>query len=145
MTVKINWRKQYDYERDEIERENTDIDNFEPTQTIEDPESDINVLMQRMGITDGSILPGQMGVSDPRFYGDFTDMPDLKEALDRTHHAEELFTQLPAKIRERFLNNPWKLNEWINNPENWDEAVKIGLLQQKPEEPKTPPETPPKE
>lgn len=129
MSRQIKWRKQYDPKRDEIARENTVIQHMDESLTIQDaPDSDINVLMERFGIKDGSQIPANMGVIDPRFYGDFSDIPDLREALDRTAEAKFQFMRLPAKLRSKFNNDPLELYDWVNKPENIDEAVEIGLL-----------------
>lgn len=135
MTSRIKWRTQYDEVADAIERENTDIVCEDDSLTIQDaPESDINVIMARFGINDGSALPTTLGQPiDPRYYGDFSDIPDLKEALDRTHDAEAKFMALPAKIRTRFQNDPLELLEWIKDGRNLDEAVRLGLLTKPPQ------------
>lgn len=130
MTVKIKYRQQYDLDADEIERQHTDITCHDESMTQQGaPDADLNVLMDRMGLKDGSVLPATLGVTDPRYYGDFTDMPtDLREALDRVHTAEELFNALPAKLRNRFSNDPLSLYNWVNDASNLDEAIKLGLL-----------------
>lgn len=91
---------------------------------------DINVLVARFGITDGAIPPA---VADPRFYGDFSDVVDFRDALDRTRAAQEHFDALPASIRERFLNDPLRLYEFVSQESNADEAVELGLLSRRPD------------
>ena len=68
--------RQYDID-DMIKRENdTVIWEFEPTLTVQDsPDADLNVLMARMGVNDHSVLPATLGITDPRYYGDFTEQP----------------------------------------------------------------------
>jgi len=140
---KVVWRHQYDEQRDAVERAATDITCMDESRTIQDaPDSDINELMRRFGVKDGSILPGQLGNYDPALYGDFTDVPDLRTALDRTHNAEEAFMMLPAKLRAEFNNNPWQLAEWIHQEGNIDRAVELGLLQKREPAPETPKPTP---
>ena len=130
MTVSIKWRKQYDEDEDAKARAATDIHCEDESLTVQDaPDADINVLMARMGIKDGSILPADLNITAPGYYGDLTDIPDMQEALARVHEAEDRFMELPAKIRARFNNRPFELHMFINNPENYDEAVTLGLLQ----------------
>lgn len=126
----MTWRIQYDYDADADVRAATDILCEDESLTMQDaPDADLNALVARMGINDGSLLPGmQLGVADPRFYGDFTDMPDLRSALDRLHDAEYKFADLPATIRNRFRNDPYELHAWVSDPQNLEEAVKLGLL-----------------
>lgn len=132
----ITYRNQYDFANDRLTREETDLDTFEETLTIQDaPDSDINDLMRRFGVQDGSVLPASMGVVDPTHYGDFSDMPDLRTALDRTRSAEDAFAQLPAKLRARFNNDPYQLHTWVHRTENLEEAITLGLLARKAPDP----------
>ncbi len=48
--------------------------------------------------------------------------------------AQENFMRLPANIRKRFDNDPAQLIEFINDPNNLDEAINIGLAKE-PEKP----------
>lgn len=61
-------------------------------------------------------------------YGDLTNLPTFQEAQNIVVAAKEAFADLPAKIRDRFQNDPEKLMEFIDNDENYDEAVKLGLV-----------------
>lgn len=129
MTVRMQFRKQYDIDEDRTERNATNLADFEDTLTIQDaPDTDINDLMRRFGIKDGSELPANLGVADPRYYGDFTDITDFRDSLDRTRDAEWKFMQLPAQLRDRFANDPYKLHTFIHDPRNIEEAVRLGLL-----------------
>lgn len=108
------------------------------TQQQHRDEVDINVMMARMGVTDGAIPPGAF---DPKLFGsvqDFTDAPDLQEVFARTIAAREMFDQLPAATRRRFGYNPAQLLDFLGDKANWPEAVKLGLLAQD-----SPPPTPP--
>lgn len=83
---------------------------------------------------------------DKPAYGDFTASVDYHEARNRLIEAESAFASLPASVRKRFGNNPAELIDFLNDENNLDEAVELGLLP-KPEvvvEPETPeiPETP---
>jgi len=62
-------------------------------------------------------------------YGDFTDVPSHQEALDLIMAADEHFMQLPAELRARFANDPGQLLEFLGDPSNREEAVKLGLVQ----------------
>lgn len=123
-------RHQYDIDQDNIEREATNIVPEGESLTVQGaPDADINELMRRMGVDDGSVLPASLGVVDPQYYGDFTAQPeDLREALDSVRRVDEVFATLPANIRARFDNDPWKLHRFINDETNTDEAIRLGLL-----------------
>lgn len=61
-------------------------------------------------------------------YGDFTDVPDYREALDKVMSANEMFMSLPASIRSKFENDPAKFLTFVGDPANKDEMGKLGLL-----------------
>ncbi|RYF32309.1 MAG: hypothetical protein EOO38_31115, partial [Cytophagaceae bacterium] len=48
------------------------------------------------------------------------------------------FDALPAKIRDRFNNDPSRFLAFCENPENEAELVQLGLRDAKPEEPPAP-------
>lgn len=126
MTVRFDWRHQYDDDRDAYEREITDIDtgteSLVQQQYVE--ETDINVLVKRLGISDRMPAPAV----DPRFYGDMGNIVDLRTALDTVREAREHFDALPAPLRARFQNNPALLFDFVNDPANVEEAIKLGVL-----------------
>lgn len=64
-------------------------------------------------------------------YGDTTLIPDYHTAYNQIAHANELFDTLDAKIRSRFQNDPAKMIDFLQNRENYDEAVKLGLVSKK--------------
>lgn len=138
--IGIQWRHQFDPPRDEYECQQTDIHNDLPTMTKASfaKDADINVLMKRFGVTDGAIPPA---VADPKYYGDFSDVPDFRTALDNIRNAQERFELLPADIRNRFANDPVNLFEFVSNPDNTEESVKLGLLKKR-QPPEPPPVTP---
>lgn len=145
MKPMYNWRHQYDEDRDVLEGAAAAIDFPGETLTIEGaPDTDINEMMARFGINDYSQLPADSGVFDPSYYGDFTDIPDLREALERVTALNDTFMALPAKVRARFSNNPVELYNFIHEPDNRLEAEALGLLAPRPpqEAPAVPP-TPP--
>lgn len=116
--------------------ESTGIDyTGDPGKTLQAPaeEQDINVIMKRFGITDGSILPRW---HDPHaIYGDFSDMPaDPVEAHELLRLGEITFMTLPADIRQRFGTGA-QLHNWLMDDKNTDEAIKLGLLAKNPTPP----------
>lgn len=129
MQTRFNWRHQYDEDRDEYEGLAAAIECLDESLAIQNaPDADLNEIIRRFGLNDGSVLPANLGVTDPKYYGDFSDIPDLREALHRLHDAEDKFSQLPADIRKRFDNDPIALYEWVSDKDNHDEAVKLKLL-----------------
>lgn len=72
----------------------------------------------------------------PKF-GDFTNIPDYRGSLDIVNKANDAFMALPAAVRSRFENDPAKLLEFLSDPKNAEEAIKLGILEPK-KEPKAP-------
>ena len=70
-------------------------------------------------------------------YGDFTNIPDFRESMNFVARANGMFMELDWKLRERFHNDPAKMLEFLQDPENRDEALKLGLIAKK-EEPVVP-------
>lgn len=128
------WREQWDEERDQLERELTDIDTGPETATQQQFKDDvnINVMMKRMGITDGNLPPA---ATDPRYFGDFTDVGDFRDNLDRVRDATQRFNALPAALRSRFNNDPATLFNFVMDSANAEESVKLGLLAKLEESP----------
>ena len=61
-------------------------------------------------------------------YGDFVDIPDFQSAMNAVIGAQRSFDALPANVRKRFANSPQALMEFMSDPENRDEAVRLGLV-----------------
>lgn len=124
---RFDWRDQYDDDRDAYERALTDSIPEGPSLTQQHfaKDADINEIVRRYGISDGAIPPA---AADPRYYGDFSDVPDFRQALDATRTAAERFAALPHAIRERFGNDPVRLWQFVTNEANNEEAIKLGLL-----------------
>lgn len=68
-------------------------------------------------------------------YGDFSNAPDYRSAMDQLIAADALFMELPAKIRDKFGNDPAKFIEFATDKENLEEMRKLGLA---PEAPRAP-------
>lgn len=60
-------------------------------------------------------------------YGDFTVFTDLQSSIETVRQAQDSFSQLPAVIRARFGNDPQNLIDFVQNPKNSAEAIKLGL------------------
>jgi phage internal scaffolding protein len=86
-------------------------------------ETDINNILRMFNIT--GQLPKK--AITPQ-YGDFTGISDYHGALNAVIAAEDQFMTLPATLRARFDNDPQELIEFLNNPENLQEAQKLGLV-----------------
>jgi len=97
------------------------------TQQSMKDECDINRLMERYRKT--GQLPDLVR-KNPQ-YGDFSAVPDFLEAQNVIIRAQEQFDALPAKVRERFGNDPAKMLAFVADPKNGDELVKLGLAEKR--------------
>ena len=66
----------------------------------------------------------------PPLYADVSSLGDYQSLIDNIRRSHELFDELPSELRKRFGNDPGQLIDFINDPDNLDEAVKLGLLTQ---------------
>lgn len=129
----IQWRHQNDRAADAEERERTTIycNDESLTQQQFAKDADLNEIVRRFGITDGAIPPQAI---DPAYFGDFSDVPDFRTALETTRAAIDNFNNLPAELRKRFGNDPVELHNFVHDEANEEEAIKLGLLKKLPPE-----------
>lgn len=125
----MEFKQQWDSQASETDRANTRIDFAgDPGCTKQAPkdDTDINVIIRRFGITDGSQLPYW---TNPRaIYADISEFPqDPTELANIMRDAEIRFMALPADIRSRFPT-PGALFAFANDPKNTEEAIKLGIL-----------------
>lgn len=100
-------------------------------------ESDINFIVDRFTRTGELPQPSRLPV-----YADFQGIFDFQTAQNAIRAAQESFNALPARVRERFSNDPQQLMAFIEDPKNLSQAVELGLANPPPPEPvKTAPET----
>lgn len=97
--------------------------------TVQAPadETDINKIVAK-------IIKGHtvMASNGEPFYGDVSELGGLQEAIIKVQEADELFMQYPAEVREKFENDPVNFIEFLDNPENYAEAKKLGLVKDRP-------------
>lgn len=91
-------------------------------------DADINTIVRRFGLT--GELPDVVSV--PRS-GDFTDVVDYQTALNAVRKAEEGFMELPGDVRYRFRNDPQMLLEFMEDGRNYEEALRLGLVNKRAE------------
>lgn len=101
---------------------------------------DINKIIDRFKTT-GSLrhVNAMDGVFDEKL--ELTGL-DYKQAVDIAMNAEKAFGKLPSGIRNRFDNDPGKLLDFVNNPENIEEGRELGLIAPAPSAPAPAPQEP---
>lgn len=102
--------------------------NVEPSRTKQEfkKEVDANNLMKKYNYN--SLPPITDG------YNDLTNLPDLHEALETVRKANNSFQTLNAELRLRFKNDPNELIDFLNDPKNLEESIKLGLRSEKAKE-----------
>ena len=86
--------------------------------------SDINNIMAKYATT-GVIT--NLAIGQP-LYGDFSEVEDYQTCLEKVMSAEDRFMSLSSDIRKKFDYNPQKMVEFILNPDNREECVKYGFI-----------------
>lgn len=85
---------------------------------------DINNIMARYLKT--GLVPATRAQA---FFGDASALPDFQEAQQIIIDANLAFENLPAKVRDRFLNDPARFLEFMGDTANRQEAFDLGLME----------------
>ena len=124
-------RTPYNYDTDAASNESgLHCEDASLTQQHFKDECDINNILRQFNIT--GLLPES--ALSPR-YGDFTGVVDYHTALNQVIAAEDEFMSLPADLRARFENDPAQLIAFLENAENKNEAIALGLVNKPAEMP----------
>ena len=94
-------------------------------------EVDVNGIIERYTRT--GYLPEDVQHAAKGVYGDFSSVDDYLAMQKKLAVADQSFAALPSAIRERFGNDPGKLISFINDGSNYEEALKLGLVNKRPE------------
>lgn len=91
-------------------------------------ESDINYIVRMYDST--GVFPGvnQVDKSRQPMFGDFANLPeDAQSAYNMILDGVANFNALPIEIRKRFNYSPAAFFDFVQNPNNVDELVAMGL------------------
>lgn len=123
-TRKAFVRTEYNYDPDAVSSETglKCLDNS-LTQQSQMQEADINVIVERFGVT-GHIPILNREALDPDAFHDVLTFQDAQNAV---RAAEEAFMQIPPHIRAKFMNNPGVFVEFASDPKNLDALREMGL------------------
>lgn len=93
-------------------------------------ESDINTIVDRFGIGENPIEI-QQWVNNV----DIADAPnDYQSVMNQLNEARDQFMSLPARVRSQFDNDPGRFVDFVSDPANGEELVRLGLAS-KPSDP----------
>lgn len=101
-------------------------------------ECDINGIMARFSKT------GQIAHVNRRspVYLDISEMSDFRDALEQVRLTGNFFNKLPAKLRNRFNNNPAEFLDFASDEANRPEMEELGLVAKAAKPPVVPPVVP---
>ncbi len=121
--MKVFLRSLYNYDVDQVSNE-TGLRCDDPSLTQQQfkEEADINTIVDRF--LKSGVLP--TAATMPQ-YVDYEGVFDFQSAMNVVRQADENFMRLDAKVRARFNNSPQAFLEFFANPENVDEAIRLGL------------------
>lgn len=91
-------------------------------------EADINYIISMYDST--GVMPSFHGDGQPAqpMFGDFAELPDsAQEMYNQMLQAKANFDNLPLDIRKRFNYDAGAFLEFVENPNNADELVAMGL------------------
>lgn len=94
-------------------------------------ESNINLIMAKYAKT-GLLDHLNTHQGD---YGNFIGYADYHTSMNQIKEAEAAFATIPSKIREKFANDAGQFLTFVQNPDNFDEMVEMGLAHAEPKEP----------
>jgi len=99
-------------------------------------ECDINKIMEKHRKT-GLIDHENTNRGD---YSDYIGAPDFHTAQNKLIEAADMFQTVPANIRADFQNDPAKFLDFVQDPENQEALIELGLAKRRPgEQRKEPP------
>lgn len=64
-------------------------------------------------------------------YEDVSNFQDYHTSMNQVLETNKLFMTLPSKMRLKFNNDPGSFVEFVSNPENKEEMIKMGLINEK--------------
>lgn len=107
----------------EFVRRRTQVFNESPSMTQQEFREECNIKnIVRKALKTGLPPPTKKG-----FFGDFVGV-DFTSMQNTMAQASEAFNSLHPAIRRKFHNNPAELIEFIEDNQNYEEAVKMGLI-----------------
>lgn len=118
-------RSAFNYDVDEASRSSALVCPEEEDRTQQQfaDEVNINTIVRRFGLT--GEVPN--GIAMP-MSADFTAATDFHTAMNLVRQAQESFMELPAATRDRFGNDPGAVLAFLENADNREEAIKLGMI-----------------
>lgn len=83
-------------------------------------ETDINKIMRQYTYNQLPDIPSMIA--------DFSQITDFHEMANVVANARSAFNRLPGDIRQRFNQDPVQLSKFVEDEKNYEEALKLGLV-----------------
>lgn len=105
----------------------------QPSATMQNfkDDADINCIINRFETT-GVLVDPTVPVSRVPQFGDFSELPSFQDAQNVMVVANNAFSALPSKIRERFGNDPANYFSFVQGlkegSDEYDEAIRLGII-----------------
>ena len=116
-------RSAYNYDMDlASDKSGLQCDDDSLTQQQFKEESDINTIVNRF--LKSGVLPNPVNMPQ---YVDYEGVFDFQSAMNVVRQADENFMRMDANVRARFNNSPQEFLEFFGNPNNSEEAIRLGL------------------
>lgn len=93
-----------------------------PVQQGEGPSTDINRMVANAKGRNTDLPAGSRAPQ----WGDFSDV-DFMDAQNMILQVKTSFLELPSRIRNLFDNDPAQVIRFVNDPDNRDKAIQLGL------------------
>jgi len=94
-------------------------------------ECDVNLILQKFQRT--GVIAHR--VEHQAQYDDATGI-DFQEAMNLVTTTQEMFNDLPSSLRKKFNHEPAQFLKYVNDPNNLEEMIELGLAtRQEPEPP----------
>lgn len=91
-------------------------------------ECDVNNIINGFE-RNGYLVDPSLPITRTPSFGDFTVIPTFQEAQNALIEANDAFASLPSSIRKKFDNEPTALIAWLNDENNREEAIALGLIE----------------
>lgn len=91
-------------------------------------ECDINLIMKKFAKVQGTEFLTRFNGYVGGQFGDFSTVTDYRSAIEQVRSAEDVFMRLPAVVRKQFDHNAASFLDFVQNPANAGELVKMGLV-----------------
>lgn len=99
------------------------------TEQAHKAEVDINNIVKRHGV---DLIAKTQQLQSAEYVWDDIQGNDFQEAMLKVTKAQQNFDAMPSKVRKQFNNNPAEFMDFVQNPQNAEKLVEMGLAQREP-------------